>query len=496
MSGLALREYQEDSLNGLREGFAAGHGPQVLYLPTGGGKTEVAISMLKAAADKGHRAAMVLDRRVLCDQTSGRLDKYSIDHGVLMAGHWRRHTHKSIQICSAQTLEKMGSFPNLKLLIVDEAHNTRRSIVEFIKNNEAVKVVGLSASPFTKGLGGIYSNVVSRTTTAQLVEMGSLAPLRVFVCKQVDMSDAKKVAGEWSDKEAGERGIKISGDVVSEWIKKTHEVFGGPRKTIVFCAGVAHGQDLSAKFKEAGYNFVSISYKDSEQTKKAIFDEFAKPDSTITGLIATDILTKGFDCPDVMIGVSARPFSKSFSSHVQQLGRPMRPFPGKEFALWLDHSGNYLRFKDDWESLYHEGCHELRDDAEKPKKEPTSEEKEAAKCGNCGELWGPDRDVCQHCGATRPKRNKVIAVPGQLEEIKIGKKPYGGNRIDLWNEVCSIVRQKGNKPGRAYYLYKELVGKEPPRRFEDTPTVDVSREIANLVKSKDIRFAKSRRASR
>jgi superfamily II DNA or RNA helicase len=60
--------------------------------------------------------------------------------------------------------------------------------------------------------------------------------------------------------------------------------------------------------------------------------EFAKPDSSITGLIACDILTKGFDVPDVMIGVSARPFSKSFSQHVQQMGRVMRAAPGKEFA--------------------------------------------------------------------------------------------------------------------------------------------------------------------
>lgn len=61
-----------------------------------------------------------------------------------------------------------------------------------------------------------------------------------------------------------------------------------------------------------------------------------KPDTQINGLIATNITAKGFDVPDVMIGVSARPFSKSFSSHVQQMGRVMRPAEGKEFCVWLD----------------------------------------------------------------------------------------------------------------------------------------------------------------
>ena len=491
MSSLKLRDYQESSLNGLRQGFAEGKSSQLLYLPTGGGKTEISIAMLEAAANRGHRSAMVLDRRVLCDQTSARLDKYDIDHGVLMAGHWRRHTYKSIQICSAQTLEKMGSFPDLKLLIIDEAHNTRRSICEFVKNNKQIKVVGLSASPFTKGLGNIYENVVSRSTTKDLVEMGSLAPLRVFIAKEIDMTGVKKVGGEWSAAEAGERGIQITGDIVSEWAKKTFEIFGGPRKTIVFCAGVAHGRDLSSNFKEAGYNFVSVSYKDDENTKQEILKEFAKPDSSIDGLIATDILTKGFDQADVMIGVSARPFTKSFSSHVQQLGRIMRPSPNKESGIWLDHSGNFLRFQDQWDDLYNNGVNTLDDGAEKAKKEPTKEEKEAAKCPVCGELWGPDGDVCQHCGHKRPRRNQVVTVPGELMEIKIGKKDYKGNDIDLWNELCTLIKSKKNKPGRAYYLFKELTKREPPKRFEDAEVVPVSVDVAKMVKSKDIRYAKS-----
>jgi len=142
--------------------------------------------------------------------------------------------------------------------------------------------------------------------------------------------------------------MQITGDIVSEWIKKTHEIFGKPVKTIVFCSGVAHGADLSKKFAEEGYNFVSISYKDDGTFKQDVIEDFARPDTEIHGLIATDILTKGFDVPDVKIGVSARPFSKSLSSHIQQMGRVMRSHPDKEYGVWLCHSGNYLRFQEDW----------------------------------------------------------------------------------------------------------------------------------------------------
>lgn len=492
MAELNLRPYQEECIKSLRNGFASGSKCQLLYLPTGAGKTECAIALLKASAEKGSRCAMVMDRRVLVEQTSVRLDGYSLDHGVLMAGHWRYHTYKSIQICSAQTLEKRGSLPNMKLLIVDEAHNTRGQTAEFIKNNPDIFVVGLSASPFTKGLGKVYTNVVNGPTTGQLVDSGMLAPLRVFVAKEIDMSGAKKVAGEWSQAEATERGIKITGDVVNEWIKKTHEIFGEPKKTIVFCAGVAHGLDLSEKFKEAGYNFVSISYKDDDETKKEALEEFSKPDSTIHGLIATDILTKGFDQADVMIGISARPFTKSFSSHVQQLGRIMRPHADKSDAVWIDHSGNFLRFKDDWEDLYYNGVQSLDDGKEKAKPEPTEKEKEAAKCSNCGQLWGP-LNTCQHCGHIRPRRNTVIAVPGEVHEIRIGKsKQVAASSARELYAMCAAYARQHSAPekqrGRTAHIYKDITGEWPPREFDfdRAPYIDISTPVLNQIKRRNI----------
>jgi len=63
---------------------------------------------MKAVKEKGNKAAMILDRIVLCNQTSKRLEKYGIDHGVLQSGHWRYRPYENIQVCSAQTLEKRG----------------------------------------------------------------------------------------------------------------------------------------------------------------------------------------------------------------------------------------------------------------------------------------------------------------------------------------------------------------------------------------------------
>ena len=289
---LMLWDHQMQVIDKLRDGFRQGHKTQLLYAPTGFGKTEVAIYLMKATADKYNSAAIILDRLVLVDQTSNRLTKYKLDHGVFQSGHWKYDKHKRLQVASAQTVERRDNFPKIDLLIVDECHITRKQTTDLIKSNPDMKVIGLTATPFTKGLGGIYTNVVNGATTDWLVQNKYLTPLKVFIAKEIDMTGAKKVAGEWSPDAVTERGIKITGDIVEEWIKKTHEIFGRPRKTIVFCAGVAHGANLVEQFAKAGYNFISISYRDNDDFKRAAIEDFAKPDSEIHGLIATDILTR------------------------------------------------------------------------------------------------------------------------------------------------------------------------------------------------------------
>ena len=476
----------------LRAGFKDGHRAQVLYGPCGFGKTEVSVAMMDAAQSRGNRSAMLVDLTLLCGQTSSRMQKYDIDHGVVQPKSPRYRPELPIQICMVQTLEARGDFPAVDILVVDECHTMRASVIEFIRNNPKVRVVGLSGSPFTKGLGSVYSNVVSAITINELVDQGFLIQPRVFIARQIDMTGAKKVAGEWSDKEATERGIKITGDIVAEWVSKTHEIFGGPKKTIVFCAGVAHGADLVEKFSQAGFNFISVSYKDDEEYKRQVLEDFAKPDTEIHGLIATDLLTKGFDVTDVCIGVSARPFSKSFSAHVQQLGRIMRPHEAKEQAIWLDHAGNYLRFRDQWDELCSEGVSELKDGIEKTKPEPTDQEKEAAKCPKCSHLWPSGTDTCPQCGFIRARRNDVVNVAGEMREIMPGQKPekYSAEvKEDWYAQLLGYCEEKGKKPGWAFHLYKTKFGVQPS--MAKPAAKEPSIAVRNWVKSRAIAFSKA-----
>ena len=139
---LELREHQKGVIDLLRQGFKEGHRAQLLYAPTGFGKTEVAISLMNATKKKDKRSAMILDRIVLVDQTSQRLEKYDIEHGVYQADHWKYNTSELIQICSSQTLERRQDFPKTQLLIIDECHITRKDITKLIQSNHTQRIIG------------------------------------------------------------------------------------------------------------------------------------------------------------------------------------------------------------------------------------------------------------------------------------------------------------------------------------------------------------------
>jgi superfamily II DNA or RNA helicase len=500
MSEVILRDYQERAVEMLRDGIRAGHKRQVLMSPTGSGKTEIACHMLQEAQRKNSRAMFIVDRIVLVDQTSERLDRYSIPHGVIQAGHWRSRFYENIQICSAQTLERRGIPEDVSVVFVDEAHCMRKKVTEFLQSTDAI-VVGLTATPFTKGMGKVYTHLVNVTTMNDLIAREYLVPLKVYAAKAIDVTGMKIVAGEWAEKDIEGRGIEIVGDIVAEWQAKTEQHFGGPVKTIVFSATVDHGAELCRQFNAAGFNFEQISYKDGgDEHRRGLIEEFRKPDSEIHGLISCEVMTKGFDVPDVLCGISARPYRKSLSSHMQQMGRVMRAAPGKTFGLWLDHSGNAIRFAQDTTDIFENGCSELDDGRReaKARREPTAKEKESIRC-SCGYVMLAWQTKCPGCGRERKRHAIIEALPGQMVELygKAANSKYSWDQKQAFIAgLKSHAESRGYQPGWVAHQYHSKFGVWPnDPRVKHQPAGPISLDVANWIRSQQIRYAKAKRAA-
>ena len=446
-----------------------GHIRIVLSSPTGSGKTQCGMHIVNAAVEKGSRCIILCERRILVEQFSKALDKYGIDHGVMMSGHFRNRPYAKVQVCSIQTLEKIGSFPeDIDIIVGDEQHAMmRKSVVEFMEKNPKVRWIGLTATPFHPSMGNYFTKIVNVTTMAKLVEEGFLVPFNVFISKEVDTEGLKVTAGEWQKDELEKRALTIIGDVVSDYIRIKHEVFGERKiKAICFSAGVAHGEELVRKFAEVGVNAIQLSYKDSDEYKQEVIENFGRPDTKIDMLVSSDLLTRGFDVVDIEHVVLARPLRKSFSSFVQQVGRGARIAPLKTECVIQCNSGNWLRFEEDWNELYYNGVDKLQDADTKKRKEKTKKEKEESICPKCYKLWAGGA-ICPHCGYEKKRKNMAEAVPGVL--VNIGKTKQMVVPEEYWKHCMWMEQAQGWSRKRSQANFKETFGYWPKGEWSSTP---------------------------
>lgn len=414
---LNLRDYQADAIEALRVGIRGGTKRQILCAGTGAGKTVCAAHLLREADRKGSYALFLVDRVALVTQTSQTLDDYGIRHGIVQGINDRWAPYENVQVCSIQTLARRNLPRKPDLIIYDECHCQYESTLDYMAQHPAAVKVGLTATPFTPGMGKHWDGMVNVRSTRLLINDGHLIEPTIYIARSPEDAElGMNSFGEFSDESAASAGIKIVGDVVAEWVKKTHEHFGGPVKTIVFSPTVEHGRELCAAFSAAGYNFQQISYLDKSDEERADkIAEFRRPDSMIHGLVSCGVLTKGFDVPDTLIGISCKPYRKSLSSHMQEIGRVMRSHSGKTKALWLDHSGNIERFALDMFDVWENGAGDLSQ-AEKRDTKPRERDqqvREKVVCPDCsGALRG---NTCMCCGWEKPARSGIVAVDGELQ---------------------------------------------------------------------------------
>ena len=483
-----LRDYQLEAIEALRDGIRMGIKNQVLSAPTGSGKTVLAAHLTEESYKKGKRIIFVADRVNLINQTSETFDRYGIPHGVIQAQHWRYRPWERVQVASAQTLaRRKWELPDL--LIVDECHTLLKVITNAIDKRETI-TIGLSATPFTKGLGKHYDAVKSVTTTNKLISEGFLSPFEIYAASEPNMDGAKVVAGEWTDNDAADRSMAIVGDCVVEYVKH-----GNNKKFIAFGCNVLHCEALKAQFESAGISCELYTYKDGDEKKDELVKEFKKPDSAIRGLISVSALAKGFDVPDVGVVIMARPLRSSLSEHLQILGRGLRIADGKEKCIVLDHSGNCARFWEEMQEFLEHGVSHLCDGKPKEKKEKKDkdEEKKPKKCPNCYHLHSPAL-VCPNCGFIYKIKNEITHEAGEL--YKLNSSVSQNNT--LFEELAHYAKVKQGKNDTdahkyAQAMYKNITGVWSPKRITEITLVPPTQETLNKIKHQNIRYAKGKR---
>ena len=447
-----LRPYQQQAVDELRGAYAQGARSPLFVLPTGGGKTFTFVYVGQSAVARGNRVLILVHRQELLMQASRSLTAMGVRHGLIARGHVT--TGDQVQVASVQTLiRRLGKHRyHFDLIIVDEAHHaiagSWRKIIDALPQ---ARVLGVTATPIRsdgKGLRDVFDTMVTGPTVQQLIDMGHLVrPVVYAPPTQLDLAGVKRRMGDFDQAELGKRVDKptITGSAVEHYRKLCDR-----QPAIAFCVSVAHAQHVAADFRSAGYQAKAIdgSMPDAER-KQAIEDLGA---GRLHVLTSCDIISEGTDIPVVAAAILLRP-TQSMGLFIQQVGRALRPAPGKDRAIILDHVGNCMRHglpqdDRDWslDGLLDAGKRKRENDVAPVKQ-----------CEKCYAVFTP-RPVCPVCGHTHEiKEREIKQTEGELQEVdavtmqRQRKQEIGKART--LEELQEVARKRGYKPGWARFIW-------------------------------------------
>lgn len=298
-----LRPYQVDGVSAL---LSAGDGQHLLCSATGTGKTVIGMEALRAL---GEQTLWIAHRHELIEQAR-RVAPPNVTLETVQTAHSR--------------LKTLNRFP---VLVIDEAHHATAATYRAVIDHVGPRILwGLTATP-NRGdgvaLGQVFKDIVFEYGLVQGIEDGWLSDLKVRqVRTNVDLTQVRKRAGEFVTADLS-RAVNIDSrnELIADYVMKH------PKPTIVFAVDVEHAKRLGEIIPRS--IVVLGETPDREALLRSDWD----------CLINVEVCTEGFDWPNLMTGIMARP-TQSPLLFQQMVGRLLRKVEGKEFAWLIDFVDN------------------------------------------------------------------------------------------------------------------------------------------------------------
>jgi len=449
-----LRPYQQAAVDGVRDSFRAGRRRPLLVAPTGSGKTVIFSYITASAAAKGNRTLVLVHRAELLEQCHRALDSMDVPHGLIASGLTPDRSHLT-QIASVQTLvRRFDRVLAPDLIVIDEAHHaTAGAWASVLAQYPNARVLGVTATPQRldgKGLGQVFDDLIRGPEVTKLIDEGYLCKPVYYAPKTVDLTGVHMVAGDYNRAEVAERMDRptITGDAVIHYRK-----YAEGQPCIIFCTGIKHAEHVAQAFNASGYRFKVIDGTlAKEERARRVLDLSS---GALQGLVSVDIVSEGFDLPCVSTAILLRP-TASLSLHLQQIGRVLRPSPGKQRAVILDHVGNCRR---------HGLAEEVRDWSldgirKRGKRGPQDDVADTRQCPECFAVHTPSPQ-CPQCLHIYEIKDRIPdVVDGELEELKAreairGRKREQGTAQTL-EDLIRVGKARGmkNPYGWAHNVFK------------------------------------------
>lgn len=450
---LTLRPYQSDIVRQTRTLMLRGARSILIQSPTGSGKTALTAHMLATAAAKGMGSWFIVHRRELVRQSLRAFSQAGINPGVVATGFFE-DDRRSVQIASIQTLaRRYKRVRRPRLVVWDECHHIAAGSWSTIFNAlpDAFHI-GLTATPERldgQGLGEFFQEMINGPSVSRLIEDGFLSPYKMFAPSGVSLAGIHTRMGDFvaSELQAAVDKPTITGDAIKHYRRHSDG-----KRAVVFCVSVEHSKHVVTQFQAAGIPAAHVDGETDVSERDAAIRKFEA--GTIKVLSNVELFGEGFDLPAIEAAILLRP-TQSLGLYLQQVGRALRPSPGKDHAVILDHAGNCERhgLPDEDREWSLEG----RD----TRRKGSSDAGFVRVCPKCFAAQIPGSAMCRYCAHVfEAKPRQVEQVEGDLQEIDPAiirrERAKEQGKAQTLEQLTAIGIQRGYKHARrwAHHIFQ------------------------------------------
>ncbi|MDT2675083.1 DEAD/DEAH box helicase [Enterococcus dongliensis] len=321
-----LRPYQNQLVAEARNHLATGIKGVLIQSPPGSGKSVVIAEIVRLATKKGGKVLFLAHRRELLDNIVETLNDNDVD------------LSKVIVLSAVMAKNRLSTLPPLSLIVTDEGHHGKaKTYMDIYGHFKDVPRLGFTATPYRlngEGFKDIYDEMVEGPTIQWLIDHHNLAPYRWFSIPLIDRAkvDFKNMTREAeSSAKLFESDATIQGDIIGNYKK-----YANGKQAIVYAPTIEVSKLIVRWFNQEGIYAVHADGKTPTKERDQITADFKAKKITI--LSNVDLISEGFNVPDVGVIILCRP-TQSIVLHLQQSMRGMRYRPDKT-SIILDHVGN------------------------------------------------------------------------------------------------------------------------------------------------------------
>jgi superfamily II DNA or RNA helicase len=341
---LELKQHQSEALAALAVMRQNKESIALLFHATGTGKTVTAVTDARSV---GGRTLFLAHTHELVSQAARTFEKLWPEVSVGIYMDCVKQSEAFVVCGSIQSIAiNLGQFKDncFDYIIIDEAHHAAADTYQKVLAYFQPKfTLGLTATPErtddNKVILDIFKHTAHKLDIRTAVEIGELVPVRcIRIHTNIDLTKVRFNSINYNIRELEN---KIFVPERNKLIVNTWLAYVKHKRTVVFCASVAHADQIAGLFEESSIAAVAVSGSMKASQRSEYLERFAE--GAITVLCACDLLNEGWDCPQTEVLFMARP-TMSRVLYTQQLGRGMRLFEGKESLMVFDFVDNASQY--------------------------------------------------------------------------------------------------------------------------------------------------------